>query len=389
MHDYISLPDLTPMVVMGDFNFVAGPQPEITLRTGDIQDNATYGPDVKGDWADVDLIDPAPVNPDNGNANTWPSYKEKPTSRIDRFYLTGSAATVVGGFILNTLTMSPADLVSAGLQKKDTTNEFSADHLPVVIDLRLAEVLPSASEPVPGDYDGDGTCDIAVFRSATGLWAVRGVTRAYFGAENDQPVPADYDGDRRYDFAIYRASSGLWAVRGITRIYYGGADYLPVPGDYSGEGQSRIAVFRESTGLWSIRDLTRVYFGRQGDIPVPADYNGNGTVELALFRPASGLWAVRSFSRFYFGSAADVPVPALYGDGWDQPAIFRGDTGLWAIRGLTRFYFGRSLDCPVSGDYTESGTASAAIFRSETGLWAIRGMGRFYYGGAGGVSANR
>ena len=387
--DHISLPELTPMVVMGDFNFVAGPQPEITLRTGDIQDNATYGPDVKGDWLEVDLIDPAPVNPDNGNANTWPSSQENPTSRIDRFYLTGSAATVVGGFILNTLTMSPADLVSAGLQKSDTTKNASADHLPVVIDLRLAEVLPSASEPVPGDYDGDGTCDLAVFRSTTGLWAVRGVTRAYFGSDNDQPVPEDYDGDSHHDLAIYRASSGLWSVRGITRTYYGGAGYLPIPGDYDGDGTCDLAVFRGSTGLWSIQDLTRVYFGRPDDIPVPGDYNGDGTVEPALFRPSSGLWAVRGGYRFYFGTADDVPVPAFYGGGQDRRALFRGNTGLWAIRELTRFYFGRSTDRPVSGDYTGSGSASAAIFRSETGLWAIRGMGRLYYGRQIGVPATR
>jgi len=28
-----------------------------------------------------------------------------------------------------------------------------------------------------GDYDGDGTSDIAVFRASSGLWAIKGVTR--------------------------------------------------------------------------------------------------------------------------------------------------------------------------------------------------------------------
>lgn len=45
------------------------------------------------------------------------------------------------------------------------------------------------------DYNGDGTSDIAVFRKDSGLWAVRGITRAYFGGSADSPVPGDYDGD--------------------------------------------------------------------------------------------------------------------------------------------------------------------------------------------------
>ncbi len=46
---------------------------------------------------------------------------------------------------------------------------------------------------VSGDYDGDGVSDIAIFRESVGLWAIRGVTRAYFGTSVDQPVFGDYD----------------------------------------------------------------------------------------------------------------------------------------------------------------------------------------------------
>ena len=56
--DNVTLPPDTPMINLGDFNLVGGPQPENTLITGDIQDEGTYGPDVKGDsnstmWAVV------------------------------------------------------------------------------------------------------------------------------------------------------------------------------------------------------------------------------------------------------------------------------------------------------------------------------------------------
>jgi len=70
------------------------------------------------------------------------------------------------------------------------------------------------------------------------------------------------------DPRIFREESGLWAVRGLTRVYFGGASDLPVLGDYTGEGTIRIGIVREASGLWAIREATREYFGGVGDIPV-------------------------------------------------------------------------------------------------------------------------
>jgi len=79
---------------------------------------------------------------------------------------------------------------------------------------------------------------------------------------------ADFDGDSRDDIAIFRPSSGLWAIRDVTRIYFGGSSDDPTAGDYNGDGIADIGIFRGSTGLWSIRDVTRVYFGGSTDEPV-------------------------------------------------------------------------------------------------------------------------
>jgi len=138
----ITLPIHTPAVVMGDFNFVDPDpqQPEVTLRTGDIVDNALFGPDIKGDWDVTDLQDVQPADPFTGDRDTWPANTSAPSSRLDRFYLTDSALTVATKFIVNTRTMTPAARSAAGVLQFDV--ETASDHLPIALD--VTNFLPVA-----------------------------------------------------------------------------------------------------------------------------------------------------------------------------------------------------------------------------------------------------
>ena len=249
---------------------------------------------------------------------------------------------------------------------------------------------PPSAPPWIYDYDGDGTSDIAIFRESSGLWAVRGVTRTYFGSGSDITVPGDYNGNGTTDIGIFRSSSGLWAVRGVTRAYFGASSDLPVPGDYDGDGCCDAAVFRESSGLWALRGISRIYFGGASDEVVPGYYNGDGSKDVAIFRPASGLWAIRGISRLYFGSSTDTVVPGDYdGNGTWSPAIFRSASGLWAVRGVTRSYFGGASDQPVPADFDGNNADDIGIFRETSGLWAIRGLSRVYYGSSGDIPVTR
>ncbi|MDP8235536.1 MAG: DUF1566 domain-containing protein [Candidatus Erginobacter occultus] len=159
------------------------------------------------------------------------------------------------------------------------------------------------------DFNGDGTQDITIFRPGSGLWAVRGVTRVYFGASGDAPVAGDYDGLGTAVPAVFRAGSGLWAARGVTRAYFGSFSDIPVPLQFNPSSACRIGIFRESSGLWAVREKTRFYFGGMGDTPVPGDYDGDGEIDFAIFRSSSGLWAVRGVTRAYFGSTSDISIP--------------------------------------------------------------------------------
>ncbi len=241
--------------------------------------------------------------------------------------------------------------------------------------------LPTPKPAVIGDYNGDGTSDIALFRPSAGLWLVRGMTRVYFGSSTDFPVPQDYSGSGAWDIAIYRAAQSKWMARGVTTAWFGKAVDVPIPADYDGDGKADCAVFRPSVGKWAVRGVTQAYYGLSTDYLVPGNYAGDPRAQIAVWRASTGRWLVKDLTTLYYGGPTDGPVPGPYSGelSWDY-AVYRYSQGKWLVRGLTQIYYGNSTDTVQPADYDGDGTFDFGVFRSSSGRWLVKGVTSAYYG---------
>jgi murein DD-endopeptidase MepM/ murein hydrolase activator NlpD len=226
--------------------------------------------------------------------------------------------------------------------------------------------------PTPGDYDGDGTIDVSTYSpdldgvGSGNLWFVNpssgsGTTTTSLGVVGDIPVPGDYNGDGMTDKAVFRPSTHSWLVMMspqvvVTTTVFGDlSDDIPVPGDYDGDGRTDYAVYRTTTGEWRARlsgggqDMY-VQWGATGDVPIPADYDGDGKTDVAVYRPFEQWSGIQGKWYIIYSSTGGQPSP--------QPIY-----GYWN-------------DKPVPGDYDGDGRADVAIFSaSRSGTWFVQPSG--------------
>jgi hypothetical protein len=236
---------------------------------------------------------------------------------------------------------------------------------------------------VPGDYDGDGKWDVAVFRNGT-FHILQSSNSAYvavaFGAAGDDPtISQDFDNDGKTDPAVTRNVGGVltfYVLRSTAGAY--GASFgtaatdVAVRGDFDGDHKADVALYRKNTGapantFFVLRSsdgvVTGTTFGNYTlDYPVPADFDGDGKTDFAVFRGRAGgdgVWYyLRSSNGAFvgqpFGAVGDRPVPGDYdNDGKTDPAVWRpGASGtfyhLGSTAGVTGAAFGTTGDIPPS-----------------------------------------
>lgn len=126
----IDVPDRTPVVILGDMNFVGDAQQPATLADGTIINQAMHGESAAPDWDGSSLVD---LNPPQTGApfhTTWIAPESSfPPGRLDYAYVSDSVLRVDQAFVLETAHLS----ASAGVEPGDTRT--ASDHLPIIVDV--------------------------------------------------------------------------------------------------------------------------------------------------------------------------------------------------------------------------------------------------------------
>lgn len=139
----IDLPENTPFVYGGDLNLVGLSQQLETLKTGDIQNTATYGQGGPLDWDNTEVAEENCLQADVRMNYTWRSDSQAfPPGKLDFILFSDFTLKAEKSFVLQTELMSSARLTSYNLQQNDTGT--ASDHFPVVTDfsIKTATVSP-------------------------------------------------------------------------------------------------------------------------------------------------------------------------------------------------------------------------------------------------------
>ncbi len=217
----------------------------------------------------------------------------------------------------------------------------------------------------------------------------------------DQAVTGDWDGDGTSTVGVYRPSSGAWYLRNSNSygdshtMQYGFAGALPVVGDWDGNGTDTIGLYYPATGMWYLRntnssgaaDITFQY-GFSGTTPVAGDWNNDGTDTIGLYAPsAAPTWYLRNANSsgaadhvFQYGFSGAAPVTGDWNnDGTDTIGVYDPVSFNWHLRNTNSygaanvvFTYGFGGTAAVAGDWNNDGTDTIGLYDPRPTMWYLR-----------------
>ena len=191
--------------------------------------------------------------------------------------------------------------------------------------------------PVVGDWNGDGTATIGVYRNGT-FYLRNSNTIGFadivfpFGAPGDQPIAGDWNGDGVDTIGVYRPSNGQFFLRNSNNtgnadisFFLGNVGDVGIAGDWNGDGKDTTGVFRPVNGIIFLKNTNTTGFadiglnyGIPGDRPITGDWNNDGVDTIGVYR--NGRFFLRNSNTIGFadivfdlGNPGDMPIA---GD-WD------------------------------------------------------------------------
>jgi len=192
--------------------------------------------------------------------------------------------------------------------------------------------------PVVGDWDGNGTTTIGIYRNGT-FFLRNSNTLGFaeivfpFGNLGDQPIAGDWDGNGVDTIGVFRPATAQFLLRNSnsegpveTSFFLGNPGDVGIAGDWNGDGLDSTGVFRPLNGVIFLKDTNDTGFanyalnyGLPGDRPVMGDWNNDGKDTIGIYR--NGSFYLRNsntngFAEIIFGlgNPGDMPIAG----NWDS-----------------------------------------------------------------------
>jgi len=247
--------------------------------------------------------------------------------------------------------------------KNDITGIFNSSTSRFTFGSKSVQFGLDTDIPVIGDWDGDGTDEIGVFRPSDD----KGISKFYLVTRNwtdlidkagaadvcvdfgpyptNVPITGDWDGDGHDDiggfnpennvFYLYKLDLDTSSAKSYKDVPFGATGDIPFIGDWDRDGKDELGVFRspypmekpETNAFYCDRELTggQHEFGDLGtdgkpkpymygdlkDYPVIGDWDGDGDDDIGVYRPHN-----KKFCK-------DSTIPVDPGMGTDIVAVIR------------------------------------------------------------------
>ena len=297
-------------------------------------------------WEYLGFLPPTPTGTSTPTATSTSTKTSTPTStKTATPTLTQTATPTPTRTPMSTSTAHPT-LTSRPQGDADTTGVFRPingilflknSHSTGFADVALNYGIPG-DYPVVGDWDGNATVTIGVYRNGNFLLRNSNTvgfadTVFAFGQPGDQPIAGDWDGNGSTTIGVFRPSTGQFLLRNSNTagpadmsFFLGNVGDVGIAGDWNNDGIDTTGVFRPSNGIIFLKNTNTTGFadialnyGIPGDKPVTGDWNNDGTDTIGVYR--NGTFYLRDsntvgFANIVFGlgNPGDHPIA---GD-WDK-----------------------------------------------------------------------
>jgi len=217
----------TPVMLMGDMNFVGDPSQVKTLLEGDIVQEDIYGEDYTPDWDGTFFEDAKPLSSNLPHTFTHTGSGAPGTysnGRLDYIIYSGSVLNLENSFVMYTPVMPQELLTKYNIGKDDS--QIASDHLPLVGDFRLIHEQDETSIYAIRQNDEDG-----VSIKINSIETVKGIVTAsqefgrdgYLFIQDDQAAIAVIGGNvaAKLETGDHVTLSGIVSQKsGLTQLSY-------------------------------------------------------------------------------------------------------------------------------------------------------------------------